>query len=613
MKKEPHSNRENVPDKKETIDESYRRTTQNLMPAIHTPTPPGMYDIYPGFDIGPRKITVGFSALAEALASHSYVIIDGYQGILWEDMRERLDSALKKHGITAHWVDVSQAYLSEKIINHNVEPYLGGDDPLFGTQYPGTLVDFFDREHLQRLKPNPDARMNIVYGTGADLIGWKGFLVYVDLPKNELQYRSRAGRVCNLGQCRPQPSKPQYKRCYFVDWVALNRHKAKLLPSIDLFVDGQRPDEPTMAAGTHVREALSLMSENYFRVRPWFEPGPWGGRWILEHIPGLSKNVPNYAWSFELIVPENGLLLESDRLLLEISYDFIMYQNHTNILGYSAERFKYEFPIRFDFLDTFGGGNLSVQCHPRPDYIRENFGETFTQDEAYYILDCKAGSGVFIGFREGLNKEEFKEALEKSFREKEPVDIKRYVNFEKSQKHDLFLIPHGTIHGSGQNNIVLEISSTPYIFTFKMYDWLRMDLDGQPRPLNIDRAFENLFFDRQEHEIKQRHIVKPQIIGQGAGWQLVHLQTHPVHFYDVHRFEFTSSVEARTEGSPHVMNLVEGTTVILETSKGRQHRFNYAETFVVPAAAESYRLISDTRKPVKVVKSFIKKTEGSHY
>jgi mannose-6-phosphate isomerase class I len=398
-----------------------------------------------------------------------------------------------------------------------------------------------------------------------------------------------------------------YKRMYFVDWPVLNRHRAALLPDIDVFIDAQRPDEPAFMTGGDFRDGLEAMAENYVRVRPWFEPGPWGGEWIKEHIPGLSKSARNYAWSFELISPENGVALESGGILLEASFDFLMFQSHHKVLGKFGDRFGYEFPIRYDFLDTFDGGNLSLQCHPRPEYIYRNFGEPFTQDESYYILDCKPGARVFLGFTEDVDVPAFRDELEKGAREGTPVVVERHVATVGARKHDLFLIPAGTIHCSGVDNLVLEISSTPYIYTFKMYDWMRMDLDGAPRPLNIARAFDNLAFERRGERARQELISRPEVIAEGADWRLVHLPTHPDHLYDVHRFEFATSVEGVTDGSCHVMNVVDGEWITLESGGGMRQRFNYAETFIVPAAAGSYRLVNGGKRPAMVVTTFLKK------
>ncbi len=585
---------------------TFRKTTQVLAPARHEHIPENQYDIYPGFELGKGKISLGYAALATAMVGQRIITIDGYGGVLWENVRAQLDAQFVGRGLRVAWLDVLSALKPPASIEKLVAPFLGGDDPLFGTRFTGALRDFFDTDKLRSIVPDPNADVSIVYGCGAALCGWQGLLVYMDLPKNEIQFRSRAGTVRNLGAGAPFRPKEMYKRFYFVDWVALNRHKADVLPDVDLIVDEQRPDEPTFASGDEFRAALTAMSHNYFRVRPWFEPGPWGGQWIKQHIPQLPQDAPNYAWSFELIVPENGLMLQSDDTLLEVSFDWLMFHAHREVLGKSADRFGYEFPIRFDFLDTFEGGNLSVQCHPRPEYARRHFGENFTQDETYYILDCAPGAHVYLGFRDDINPAEFRQALEHSYHDAVPVDVERYVNVELAHKHDLFLIPNGTIHCSGQNNLVLEISATPYIFTFKMYDWLRLDLDGKPRPLNIQRAFDNLYFDRKGERIKAEHISQPALLATGDGWRVMHLPTHAAQFYDVHRIEFDRQVDVQMEGSCHVLSLVEGSSVILETSQGLRQKFAYAETFVVPAAAQSYRLINGGDQPIKVVKCFVK-------
>lgn len=588
---------------------SIRRTTQALAPLQRPSVPAGQYDLYPAFNIGPDGIHSGAAALAQALAQHRRVIIDGYVGVFWDALRDLLDAALRAQGIRAVWTDVRAALLPEPEIDRLIAPFLGGTDPLFGTRFTGSLADFFAPDPLSALRPDDDAPLCIIYGCGAALAGWDdALLVYVDVPKNEIQFRARAGSITNLGASAAADAKGMYKRFAFVDWIALNAHKAALTARIDLIVDAQRPDTPVFTSGAAMRAALTTMSTTCFRVRPWFEPGAWGGQWIRQHIPTLPQDAPNYAWSFELIVPENGLMLESGGVLLEFSFDFLMAHAHEAVLGRSAARFGRDFPIRFDLLDTFDGGNLSVQCHPRPEYALQHFGEPFTQDETYYILDCREDARVYLGFQDGVDPVAFRAALERSYQQAAELDVDAFVRSFPAHRHDLFLIPSGTIHCSGANTLVLEISATPYIFTFKMYDWQRLDLDGSPRPLNIERAFHNLRFERQGARVERELISAPRLAAQGSGWRMIHLPTHPEHFYDVRRYDIDPGavVDVVTDGSPQVMNLVEGSTIVLETAHETRQRFSFAETFVVPAAAAHFRLANDTDTPARVVVGFMK-------
>lgn len=590
------------------VPSEFRKQTSERVdfPILKSSAPENAYDIFPAFHCDNGLINTGFEALVAWMANHNAVVIDGYVGVFFNDICQKIDFFLKQKGITAVWMDISAAMKDEKEINALMAPFLGGDDPLFGTRTTLELKNLFDEEKLSQLRPVEAGKISVITGCGAALAGWDAPIIYIDLPKNELQYRMREKSISNLGCSKPGDNKQMYKRFYFADWPILNRHKQKLLPSLAVIADGQRQHEITWMEGANFREMLGRMSRAAFRVRPWFEPGSWGGNWMKNNIPGLPQDVPNYAWSFELIVPENGIVFDSDNRLLETSFDFLMYHNAGAVLGDAEKRFGTEFPIRFDYLDTFDGGNLSVQCHPREEYIRNEFGENFTQDESYYILETKNEAKVYLGFAENIDPAEFRSELDRSQKTGSSVDIDRFVMSHPAAKHDLFLIPCGTVHGSGKNNVVLEISSTPYIFTFKMYDWLRNDLDGKPRTLNIDRAFKNLEFSRKGQKVMDEHIARPRLISHGADWKLYRLATHPLMFYDVHRFEFMSEVEVFTENQCHVMMLVEGTSIEVITADSTRQVFHYAETFVIPAAAVSYRLINLNSKVAKVVKAFVK-------
>lgn len=582
----------------------WRKSSQQLLPLKITSGDHSIYNIYPSFS-SREAVYDGYASLAAEICEDSTVIIDGYGGVLWEMLREQLNEALVLKNKKVSWHPVDVCLKPEPDIQAMISPNLNGEDPVFGKKYNGHLIDFFDEDKIRSIGPDQTADISIIYGTGAALTGIKGRLLYADLPKNEIQYRMRASSIANIGAKSISEGPQMYKRFYFVDWPVLNKHKSQLLSAIDCIIDEQRVREITWMRGNAFRETLSKMLEQPFRARPWFEAGVWGGDWMKKHIPQLNSQERNYAWSFELISPENGIVIAGNGNLLEVSFDFLMYADPIKMLGKAATRFGTQFPIRFDFLDTCNGGNLSIQCHPTNSYIAENFGEDFTQDETYYILDCEPDANVYLGFQDTIDKEEFKKALVDAQALGIEMDVERYVRKLPAGKHDLFLVPNGTVHASGKNNLVLEISSTPYIFTFKMYDWLRLDLNGKKRPINIEHAFNNLCFERKGSYVSEQLVSHPVIEREWSTGRKLQLPTHKEHFYAVDRYEFTGSIQINTEGQCHICMLVEGEAVAVIANKNSAV-FRYAETFVVPAATKNYELRQQGNKKAFVVVAYVK-------
>jgi mannose-6-phosphate isomerase class I len=312
----------------------------------------------------------------------------------------------------------------------------------------------------------------------------------------------------------------------------------------------------------------------------------------MERVLGVPvDNAPNHAWCFDCVPEENSLFLGFGEARVEIPALDVVLAHPKELLGESVyKRFGAEFPIRFDFLDTMGGGNLSLQVHPLTSYIREHFGMDYTQDESYYMLDAGEGAGVYLGLKEGIDRAAMVRDLNRAQNEDFEFPAETYVNRFPARKHDHFLIPAGTIHCSGKDSMVLEISATPYIFTFKLWDWERLGLDGRPRPISLAHGVANIQWDRTTEWVRRSLINRAEPVASGDGWREERTGLHELEFIETRRHWFTGTVPHDTKGTVHVLNLVEGEEAIVESPTGAfaPYHVHYAETFIVPAAVGPY-------------------------
>src|ERR1700722_20394842 len=469
-----------------------------------------------------------------------------------------------------------------------------GDDPVFGRMSTIRLEDFFDERKLAKAREtvrNWKQGLLLVVGTGAALVSPEpDLLVYADMARWEIQSRQRQNLIANLGADNLEESaSAKYKRAFFVDWRAADRLKKELLPKIDFLLD-TNADVPKLITGRTLLDALHKVAHHPFRVVPYFDPGPWGGHW-MEEVCDLPKDAPNHAWCFDCVPEENSLLLGFGDACVEIPAIDLTFLHPRELLGEEIySRFGAEFPIRFDFLDTMGGGNLSLQVHPRTEYIRKQFGMDYTQDESYYLLDGGEDGCVYLGLKSGIDREGMIRDLRLGQEGGPQFRAREYVNQFPARKHDHFLIPAGTVHCSGKNSMVLEISATPYIFTFKLWDWGRLGLDNCPRPIHLQHGLANIQWDRDTEWVKASLINKIQVLNRNDQMTEERTGLHPREFIETRRHWFSGPVSHDTEGGVHVLNLVEGDSAIIESPDNCFSPFevHYAETFIVPAGVGRY-------------------------
>ena len=545
--------------------------------------------------------------------SDCIVGIDGYYGTNWEFIKRQLESSLLKEEIDTVFFNVEECLLEEDILNEMLDPYLDDEDPVFGKIYHGRLKDFYDLNKLKQIREkvinlkkrgaSPKKTAVICYGTGA-LLGVLNvqydIKLYCDLTREK-------ALVCNnkWSQLSGKSQTIGPKKLYYVDMPTNDRHRNELLKKIDFYIDANNDEMPVLLSTKNLQKITTALASMPFRLKYLYEPGPWGGQW-LKKIRHLHQDWANCAWSYEVIATEMSILAGVEDTVIELPWTTFLYLQYDRIMGdVPRRRFQGQFPIRFDYLDTMDGDDLSIQVHPGTKYIHDKFGEPYHQGEMYYIVDAKEGSTVNLGLNEDTDLQEFKAAAVRAEQQGIKFNYSDYVNKVPVKKHDILMIPPGTVHGSGKGLVVLEVSATTYRYTFKIYDHLRPDLDGVMRPIHIEHAFNVIRPFRRTKWVKENLIQEPQLLREGPGWKEFVIADRREFFHVVYRLEFDERAEDDTAGFFHILTLVEGESVIIRSLEDADKciPMRYSETVIIPACLGAYEIVNQAAGACKVVKS----------
>ena len=563
------------------------------------------YDNFPVLQIS-REASVCQQGWGEVLAGLQNRLLDQAQAVLAVEVypgigTERIIRQLQTGLSPSLVVRSEEAFLPPEELRTLFTETLR-EDPVFNYMQPWTIDAYFAADQLakQRVQIAAAQGLILVIGAGASVVAASAdLLISANLGRWEIQGRQRVHLAGNLGFNNPEASPGElYKTAFFLDWRVADRCRHTIYDRVDYFLDMTDEDEPHMLPGDALRQAVRLTVQRPFRVVPFFDPGPWGGQWMRTQFD-LPSGPQNYAWGFDCVPEENSVILGFGDRRFQLPAIVLVHEEPEALLGRNVlERFGAEFPIRFDLLDTVGGGNLSLQVHPTKAYIRNHFGMPYTQDESYYMLHCEPGSSMFLGLNEGIDRNAMGEALYEANCGGQAFPASDFVASWPTAKHDHFSIPAGTVHCSGEGNVVLEISATPFIFTFKLWDWGRTGLDGRPRPIHLEHGLANIQWDRTRSWVGRELVDHISPVTSGDGWIEERTGLHQTQFLETRRHWFTRAVPHDTEGTLHVLNLVEGTEIVVSSPAAAfgPIAIHYAETFIVPACVGAYSIEPATTK-----------------
>ncbi len=543
-----------------------------------------------------------YTELKKHLHENSVLVFDYYPGV-----DENEVYALIKRFRANLEIDTNSIFKDGKVISEQMKYHLT-NDRVFGKMYYGDFVDFIDMNRLNETKKLVEnhSGLCIVYGVAASLVTCGDLYLYFDLARWQIQLRYRDGMSNFKANNEDEDILRKYKRGYFIEWRMADKHKQRNFERFDYVIDTNVKNEPKMISGDTFLLSLKELAHRPFRTVPYFDPGVWGGQWMKE-VCNLDASKSNYAWSFDGVPEENSILFDYHGVIFELpAMDLVLYQPK-ELLGLQVySRFGAEFPIRFDFLDTMEGQNLSLQVHPLTEYIKKEFGMSYTQDESYYILDAKEDACVYLGLKEGINANEMISDLERAQSGEIVFDAEKYVNKWPAKKHDHFLIPAGTCHCSGSGSMVLEISATPYIFTFKLWDWQRVGLDGKPRPIHLEHGKKNIQWDRTTSWVKENLVNAVYEVEEDCGAEKVeHTGLHALEFIETRRYTIDSISYHNTHGTVHMLNLIDGKKALIKGDFG-SFVVHYAETFIIPACVGRYTIEPYECDSIMVIKAYVR-------
>jgi len=232
------------------------------------------------------------------------------------------------------------------------------------------------------------------------------------------------------------------------------------------------------------------------QFQPILKDRIWGGTKLKTYLnKPISSQITGESW--EISTVENDVSVIANGTLKDKSLNEIINESPEQLLGTKVyQQFGKQFPLLFKYLDA--QEDLSIQVHPN-DALASKRHNSFGKTEMWFVMQADDDARLIVGFKEKSSPQEYLKSLENK-------TLLSILDTKKVKKGDVFFLETGTVHAIGSGTVIAEIQQTSDI-TYRLYDFDRVDAQGNTRELHVDLALDAINYDVVEAEKQYSKIV----------------------------------------------------------------------------------------------------------
>lgn len=302
--------------------------------------------------------------------------------------------------------------------------------------------------------------------------------------------------------------------------------------------------------------------------KPIIKDRIWGGEKLHTLLnKDIATQTAGESWEISTVPGDVSVVVNGS--FSGVSLNELLQKYPKEILGTVVyERFGNQFPLLFKFLDA--RDDLSIQLHPNDELAKKRHN-SFGKTEMWYVIQADENAEIIVGFKDKSSPDEYLQHLEQK-------SLPSILNTISVKKGDVFFLETGTIHAIGAGGVIAEIQQTSDI-TYRIYDWDRVDAEGNSRELHINQALDAITYDVVQAQRKYESKTNASNLA-------VHCP-----YFTTNVIPLDGKMNFNKKGASFTVFICTEGEFYVVTDSYLKHSFKKGDTVLLPAALTDFELV----------------------